>query len=164
MGFGTLFFMINAIISSPVGMLRVGLEHGKLTSIEFLPKASSAGLSPGKEFKPIIDEIKAYFTNPQHRFNLPLSIQGTDFQKTVWNALQHIPSGETVSYQALAKQLKTSPRAIGNACRRNPLPLIVPCHRVVAKTGLGGFAGKRDGELINIKRALLQHEGSLGNR
>ena len=92
---------------------------------------------------------------------LTLLVEGTPFQKAVWAALLRIPQGETRSYQALAKQLKTSPRAVGNACRANPLALIVPCHRVLAKSGLGGFCGKKAGKYLKIKTWLLAHEGAL---
>jgi methylated-DNA-[protein]-cysteine S-methyltransferase len=73
--------------------------------------------------------------------------------------LQKIPFGKVKTYGELAKILNTSARAVGNACRRNPVPLIVPCHRIVAATGIGGYAGRTSGDVHNIKRELLQHEG-----
>ena len=86
-------------------------------------------------------------------------MQGTPFQKKVWLALQKIPAGQVMTYGELAKQLKTSARAVGNACRANPMPLVIPCHRVVAKSGLGGFSGSQEGAPIKIKKWLLEHEG-----
>ena len=92
---------------------------------------------------------------------LPLLIQGTTFQQKVWAALREIPIGETRSYGELAKSLNTSPRALANACRQNPFPLIIPCHRVTSKTGIGGYAGALSGTLIDIKLALLNYEKSI---
>lgn len=86
------------------------------------------------------------------------NLKGTEFQKRVWRALCAIPPGTTKTYGELAKQLNTSPRAIGNACRKNPLPIIIPCHRVVAKNSLGGYAGARIGNLLEIKKWLLRYE------
>ncbi len=86
------------------------------------------------------------------------NLKGTAFQKRVWQALCNIPPGTTKTYGELAKELHTSPRAIGNACRKNPLPIIIPCHRVVAKNSLGGYAGARTGELIEFKKWLLENE------
>lgn len=107
----------------------------------------------------ILNELHAYLRNPHHHFNLSLHIEGTPFQKSVWKALQTIPSGTVVSYQELAKKLKTSPRAIGNACRANPIAIVIPCHRVVSKKGIGGYCGESRGKMLNIKAWLLHHEG-----
>ncbi|HKQ31176.1 MAG TPA: methylated-DNA--[protein]-cysteine S-methyltransferase, partial [Burkholderiales bacterium] len=102
--------------------------------------------------------LTAYFRNPRIRFDLRLRLDGTPFQKKVWRAMRRIPSGRVMSYGELAHRLKSSPRAIGNACRRNPIPIVVPCHRVVAVGGDGGFMGKRGGRPLVIKRWLLAHE------
>ena len=75
--------------------------------------------------------------------------------------MQKIPYGKTKSYGELAQELKTSARAIGNACRHNPLPIIIPCHRIVAKNNLGGYNGATEGKMLNIKEWLLQHEKKL---
>jgi methylated-DNA-[protein]-cysteine S-methyltransferase len=84
--------------------------------------------------------------------------QGTAFMNRVWHALEQIPPGETRTYGDLAKSLNTSPRAVGNACRKNLYPLVVPCHRVVSVTGLGGYDGQIGGEKLDIKEKLLAHE------
>ncbi|MEE9573942.1 MAG: methylated-DNA--[protein]-cysteine S-methyltransferase, partial [Candidatus Neomarinimicrobiota bacterium] len=99
-----------------------------------------------------------YFKNPDSYFNLPLAPKGTTFQQKVWQALQNIPSGETRTYGELAKQLNTSPRAIGNTCRANPIPIVIPCHRVVGQNNDGGFMGKTTGQSLEIKKWLLEHE------
>ncbi|MCP4042152.1 MAG: MGMT family protein, partial [Gammaproteobacteria bacterium] len=86
------------------------------------------------------------------------SKRGTDHQLRVWNALGEIPPGETMTYGELARHLGSGPRAVGNACRSNPVPIVVPCHRVVSATGLGGFMGDTAGEPMAIKSWLLRHE------
>ena len=87
-----------------------------------------------------------------------LAPQGTEFQRRVWDALLEIPPGQTRTYGELARDLRSSPRAVGGACRRNPIPLLIPCHRVVAANGVGGFAGQTSGRWMDIKRWLLSHE------
>ncbi|HEX9181099.1 MAG TPA: methylated-DNA--[protein]-cysteine S-methyltransferase, partial [Burkholderiales bacterium] len=90
---------------------------------------------------------------------LPLRAAGTDHQRRVWSALAAIPVGQTLSYGELAGTIGSSARAVGQACGANPLPLLVPCHRVVARDGgLGGFMGRRDGFALSVKRWLLEHE------
>lgn len=84
---------------------------------------------------------------------------GSPFQRRVWRAIRAIPSGRTRTYGEVAAELGSAPRAVGGACRANPYPLLVPCHRVIGATGLGGFAGDASGRLIAIKRWLLAHEG-----
>jgi methylated-DNA-[protein]-cysteine S-methyltransferase len=109
----------------------------------------------------VCEQIKSYCSNqlPNLHFDIKLKTTGTAFQQKVWKALQLIPVGEVVTYGELAKQLNTSARAVGNACRRNPVPVIIPCHRVVSRTGIGGFSGSTQGSLLNIKKWLLNHEG-----
>jgi len=96
--------------------------------------------------------------------DLPLSPFGTDFQLRVWSELLKIPPGRCLTYAELAQRLGSGARAVGGACRANPMPLLVPCHRVVAANGLGGFAGQRQGRWLEIKRWLLEHEGIAKNR
>ena len=149
---------IFSVIATPFGNLGITVTSDKLKQIHFLPEAP---LTPklDKHTQVVADALQAYFNNSKNSFDLITLVQGTDFQKKVWNALTKIPCGTTLSYQALAQKLKTGPRAVGNACRRNPIPVVVPCHRVVAKKNLGGFAGQTDGALMQIKQWLLTHEG-----
>lgn len=86
---------------------------------------------------------------------------GTEFQLNVWQALDTIPIGQTLTYGELAKKINSHPRAIGQALKRNPLPLLYPCHRVTSKTSIGGFAGETQGKLITIKKWLLNHETKI---
>ena len=102
-------------------------------------------------------QIMSYFALPSFKCDLP-PLTGTQFQLRVWQAIYAIPVGETRTYGQLAALLGSGPRAVANACGANPLPIIIPCHRVVAKSGIGGFLqGKKNGVLV--KRWLLQHEG-----
>ena len=107
----------------------------------------------------IASELDAYFNNSHHHFQLPLKPQGSMYQQRVWNALLVIPVASTMTYGEMARQLESSPRAIGQACKTNPLALFIPCHRVVGKTSLGGFMGRANA--LDYKIALLDHEQRL---
>jgi len=103
-----------------------------------------------------VRQLRAYFSGDLRKFKLPLSLKGTPFQQTVWKALQEIPYGETITYGDIAKVIgcPKAVRAVGGANGKNPIPIIVPCHRVIGSTGhLTGFGGE-----LPIKRALLDHE------
>lgn len=150
----------TAIFSAPYGKMGIILEGRVITRLEFLPPETTEIHTDNTECKSIIADIQAYFKNPRHEFTSEFAFMGTDFQIKVWKALLKIPLGQTVTYGELAKQLKTSPRAIGQACRTNPVPLFVPCHRVVASNDLGGFAGETAGPFFAAKEWLLRHEGT----
>ena len=150
------------IISSPVGNLLLLVSENVLTKIVFL-KFKEKKIS--KEFienpqHPILlktqRQLKEYFAGSRKIFDIPFSLNGTEFQRKVWSELQKIPFGETVSYQKLAERVKNKnyARAVGNANGKNPLPIIIPCHRVISKNGnFGGFGGG-----IEIKIYLLKME------
>ena len=105
----------------------------------------------------IYNQIIRYLTLPSVKCDLP-PLSGTQFQQRVWRAIYAIPFGETLSYGQLADQISSGPRAVANACGANPYPIIIPCHRVVAKAGIGGFMqGKKNG--LSVKQWLLKHEG-----
>jgi methylated-DNA-[protein]-cysteine S-methyltransferase len=110
--------------------------------------------------KEVAHQLERYFQDPVLQFSLPLALEGTPFQLRVWQALQAIPSGETRTYGALAQTLDSGSRAVGNACRRNPVSIIVPCHRVVSATGMGGYSGNTSDRAIWRKHWLLAHEGA----
>jgi methylated-DNA-[protein]-cysteine S-methyltransferase len=107
-----------------------------------------------------VGQLDAYLHNPWTRFDLKLDAAGTELQKRVWAAMTRIPVGETRTYGDLARELGSTPRAVGQACGANPLPVVIPCHRVVAASGLGGFAHSTEGFLLGIKRWLLAHEAA----
>ncbi len=107
----------------------------------------------------VLQQLTDYFSSAVSLKTIPVALEGTVFQKSVWKELRNIPLGETRTYGEIAKILNSSPRAVGNACRKNPIPIIVPCHRVISANGIGGYAGEIEGRQINIKRWLLNHEG-----
>ncbi|MDX1252513.1 MAG: methylated-DNA--[protein]-cysteine S-methyltransferase [Gammaproteobacteria bacterium] len=106
----------------------------------------------------VVRQVQRYFADPSHVFSLPLALPGTPFQQRVWQALCAIPPGQPRRYGELARQLGSGARAVGGACRANPVPIIVPCHRVVGAQGLGGYLGATAEEGLLIKRWLLEHE------
>jgi methylated-DNA-[protein]-cysteine S-methyltransferase len=146
----------RATLDTPLGPLGLTWADGTLYRVELEPEATGAG-----ERVPaaVAAALAGYFADPMQRCDLPLHLAGTPFQQRVWAALRAIPAGRTRTYGELAAELGTSARAVGGACRANPCPVLVPCHRVVAATGLGGFAGDRSGRKLAIKRWLLAHEG-----
>ena len=136
-------------IKTPVGILRV--EGGKaITKVEW---GESQVSSPNKLLIDAKSQILDYFNGDLHYFKLPILPSGTPFQIYVWHNLTKIPYAQTLTYGKLAQRLKTSPRAIGGACRSNPIPLIIPCHRIVGQNGnLTGFSG---GDGVRTKETLL---------
>jgi methylated-DNA-[protein]-cysteine S-methyltransferase len=149
--------MYDAIISTKIGHLGISLKGDTLSNIDFDVK-QDVFINEGAEISKITGQLQQYFNLSKPRFSIEVEPQGTDFQIRVWKALQQIPFGETRTYGDVATQLNSSPRAVGNACRRNPIPIIIPCHRVVAKTGIGGFSGQTKGFQIDRKQALLKLE------
>ncbi|KPJ90805.1 MAG: hypothetical protein AMJ53_12895 [Gammaproteobacteria bacterium SG8_11] len=140
--------------------IKVGIHtHAEqLAAIDFLPHSTNTKSADNATASQIADQLAAYFNNGTFQFNLSLYMQGTEFQKRVWQALLNIRAGETFSYGAIADELHSSARAVGNACRANPIPIVVPCHRVVAKHGIGGYCGQTGGQRLRIKQWLLRHE------
>lgn len=145
------------VIRTPFGNLGIIVEDNFLAGIDFLGQKTPAvqGSTIGKK---IATEINRYLRDPEYRFSIPYRLSGTAFQNKVWRALLKIPPGELLSYGELAAKLKTGARAVGNACRKNPIPVIVPCHRVTAKQGIGGYMGKTRGVGVRMKQWLIAHE------
>lgn len=129
-----------------------------IESIDFIDSAMPASPLITSKQHPLRSAFESYFLDPLSSLALPLRARGTAFEKKVWHALTEIPVGETVTYGELAQWLKSSPRAVGGACKRNPFVLAVPCHRVVSRGGLGGFVGATDGVWLTLKKHLLAHE------
>ena len=148
----------DAVIATPVGRIGVMLENDALIDVSFLGDTTALHAPRTTAAKKICRQLRSYFINPRHSFRLSLTLSGTPFQQRVWCALRRIPAGRTLSYGALARKLATSARAVGNACRANPVPIVIPCHRVVASNGAGGFMGKRSGSALRLKHRLLEHE------
>jgi len=148
----------QAIIKAPFGLVGIRCDGDALAGIDFL----AAGIklqSPSSSFsRKVCEQLAAYFSDPDFYFDLPIKIASTEYRSKVWQAMRAIPHGEVQTYGELAERLQSSPRAIGQACGANPIPIVIPCHRVVSKAGLGGFMHHREGDALNIKRWLLAHE------
>ncbi len=160
----------NALATINTGFGGIAIHHqAGLLKIDLLGNhISEQTLSQGpvvqdavvqnQSIKQTTQEILAYLQQPHQAFSLPAQLAGSAFQQKVWLAILAIPLGQTRNYSELAAQLQSGPRAVANACGANRLSLLIPCHRVVAKNGLGGFMrGDKNG--LNIKRWLLAHEG-----
>ncbi|MFA6009106.1 MAG: methylated-DNA--[protein]-cysteine S-methyltransferase [Desulfobacteraceae bacterium] len=153
--------MIYDKINTTLGYLIVVSDGERLSEIAFESESSSMDVSDLKKdpttMRPITSQIEAYLKGELKRFDLPLHLSGTPFQKSVWSELIKIPFGETRSYQDIAKAVgsPSASRAVGSACGKNPVPIVVPCHRVITKSGgLGGYSGG-----LGIKKTLLKIEG-----
>lgn len=155
--------MPSALIDSPLGPIAIHWHGESLTAVELEPTDQVPAVDALAEVappEPIVRRLADYFARAATPFDLPLELGGTPFQQRVWALLRTIPVGETRTYGEVARQLGTAARAVGQACRANPCPIVVPCHRVVAVQGLGGFAGDRNGRRLDVKRWLLRHEGA----
>ncbi len=149
----------DAIISTPVGLIGIRTEGDAVTQIDLNLSSTAERRAGSRVGAETVDFLQHYFETGRWSADTPLKPSGTAFQQRVWLSLLAIPAGDVVTYGELAAQLKSSARAVGQACRRNPSPIVVPCHRVVAASGLGGFAGDTAGAMSDIKRWLLHHEG-----
>ena len=149
----------DAVIDAPFGRIGLRAVDGAVSEIVYLPR-SFAPVAPSTAIgREAVAQITAYLTNAEFRFNLPLVSRGTEFQKRVWCVISAIPAGGTLTYGQVAKHIRTAPRAVGQACGANWFPLVIPCHRVLATGGIGGFAHHDgDGFHLGVKRWLLQHE------
>jgi methylated-DNA-[protein]-cysteine S-methyltransferase len=142
-------------ISSPVGNLVIDETDDAITAICWSSERAANG-------SPLLAEaarqLDAYFAGKLTDFDLPLRPAGSDFERQVWSAMQKIPYGKTQCYGDLAAAIGSAPRAVGGACGKNPIPIVIPCHRVLAKAGLGGYSGSGG---LKTKQALLTFEGAL---
>ena len=150
--------MFDAIIPFPKMNVAVATRDGCVSEIRYLPP-TVAPKAPANELAArAAQQLDEYRTNPNVVFDLPLLVEGTEFQRKLWDALCEIPRGRTLTYGELAQRLGAEARAVGQACGDNRLPIVIPCHRVVAAKGIGGFAHSTSGYLIEAKRWLLMHE------
>lgn len=155
----------DTVVNTPFKRLGLRGNDERVTEIHFLDADAEPKQSLDLALLQATAEIKQYCTNPDTEFTFKYELKGTDFEKRVWDAIARIPRGEVRTYKELADELGTSPRAVGNACAKNPIPVVIPCHRVVASNGFGGYCGETLDEspkgLIRIKGWLLLHEGVL---
>ncbi|KON82195.1 methylated-DNA--[protein]-cysteine S-methyltransferase [Azoarcus sp. PA01] len=149
-----------AILAVPFGAFGIRTAGNVIHELVFLPPGTPAMPPDCALAERAAGQIHAWLEDPDHPFDLPLATRGTLFQQRVWDAIAAIPRGETRQYAHLSKALASAARAVGQACRANPFPLVIPCHRVVSAAGIGGFAGASGGYLIDAKRWLLAFEAT----
>lgn len=137
------------------------MRGNALIALEWFP-ACTASIGKSRVLETVRDQIRAYLHDPGVRFCCRLELEAGLFCFRVWGAVLNIPPGQIRTYAQLARQLDTAPRAIAAACRANPCPIVIPCHRVVAQDGLGGYCGGRSQALLAAKHWLLRHEGWHG--
>lgn len=160
------------LLPSPVGPLLVEHDGEGVRAIHYWEQGKHP--PAGTRVEPTRDDalgwrvatqLREYFAGTRRDFDLPLAPEGTAFRQRVWDALRTIPFGETRSYRDIAAQVG-APRgmqAVGQANRHNRIPIVIPCHRVTATTGIGGYAGHAgEGKMVGTKRWLLRHEGVAG--
>jgi len=151
-----------AFFHSPLGWLHLRGEGEALLSLDYdglarppeIPRSSA----PGQNLLLAVAWLEAYFSTDRLPGLPALKPAGTVFQQRVWSEVAHVPWGECITYAELAQRLGSAPRAVGGALRANPIPILIPCHRVVAASGLGGYAGASELGQAR-KRWLLRHEG-----
>ncbi len=146
---------MKAIAQTRFGPLCI---EGNATHIVALHWHGAASNEDSPLLKEAVLQLEAYAAGALTSFDLPLAPQGTNFQQQIFAALQGIPYGETLTYGEIAQQLACPAQPVGQACGANPIPVIIPCHRVLSKTGIGGFSGVGG---VETKIALLKHEGGF---
>ncbi len=154
----------SAVVAAPFGAIGIRTEPGQVRELVYLPSHFNEKSPTDKLAELAAKQVEKYLVQPDYRFNLPLASAGTPFQQKVWKVISEIPRGDVLTYGEVARIIQSAPRAVGQACGANWFPLVVPCHRVTATGGLGGFANHDDetGFHLNVKRWLLAHEGVTG--
>ena len=154
----------DAVIEFPVMKVGVRTRDDRVAEIRYLPPSSSKIPATNALAERAVRQLERYRGDPDAPFDLPLLIEGSPLERSVWDAMCAIPRGETRTYGAIARELGDTGhkmlRAIGQACGDNRLPIVIPCHRVVAAGGIGGFGHSTGGYLLEAKRWLLMHESS----
>jgi methylated-DNA-[protein]-cysteine S-methyltransferase len=148
----------QAVLPTPFAALGIRTNERAVTGIDFLPVDIPPQAPESSIAVQACKELLAYVRDAAHVFDVPLELHGTPFQRKVWQAIAAIPAARPLTYGELAQHLGSSPRAVGQACGSNPIPVIIPCHRVLAKSGLGGFMHSRGTGALSIKHWLLAHE------
>jgi methylated-DNA-[protein]-cysteine S-methyltransferase len=152
----------QAIIAFPKMKVAVATRGEQLSGIKYLPLEVQEQAPANALAERAVRQLERYREDPDAKFDLPLLIEGSEFQRRLWAALCEIPRGRTLTYGEMARKLGgadfESARAVGQACGDNRLPIVIPCHRVVAAHGVGGFSHTTEGYLIDAKRWLLMHE------
>jgi len=155
--------IFSAIVPAPFGAIGIRTEADSVRELVYLPPHYEDRAPSDAVAEQAAAQVARYLGDAEYRFDLPLFAAGTAFQRSVWDLIRAIPRGSVRTYGQLAKLLESHPRAVGQACGANWFPLVIPCHRVTAAGGLGGFASHDDenGFHLSVKRWLLRHEGAL---
>lgn len=148
----------DAVVAAPFGAVGFELSGDSVYRIKLLPPGTDPIALHGVAAKAAAAQLSAYFDDRLASLDFPHLAKGTAFQQEVWRAISRVPVGRTLTYGELADTIGAVARAIGQACGDNPLPLLIPCHRIVSRAGLGGFGHASDGFLPRVKRWLLAHE------
>jgi methylated-DNA-[protein]-cysteine S-methyltransferase len=148
----------HARLATPFAVLGIRTAGQRLAEIVYLPSGAAILTPVNRIAAETCRQIERYLDDPEFRFDLPFEFDGTGFQQRVWRAISAIPRGRTLTYGEVAHSIGSAPRAVGGACGANRIPLVIPCHRVVASGGIGGFMHARGGAPIQIKQWLLNHE------
>ena len=151
----------SAVIEFPVMHVGIRTENETLAAVRYLPRSAPLKKPSSRFDERVVRQLEHYRDDPDIEFDLPLAIGGTEFQRKVWRVMQRIPRGKTRTYGDVATSLGSAARAVGQACGENRLPIVIPCHRIIAAGGIGGFGHSRGGYLLEAKRWLLAHEQAL---
>jgi methylated-DNA-[protein]-cysteine S-methyltransferase len=149
----------HAKLDTPFAVLGIRTLGERVTDIDYLAKGIATLAPLNKLAERACREIEKYLDDPLYVPRLPFQYTGTEFQCRVWKKISTIPAGQTLKYNDIARMLRTAPRPVGGACGANRLPIVIPCHRVVASDGIGGFMRGSGDQALDIKRWLLRHEG-----
>jgi len=150
--------MFDVVVRFPKMKVGVLTRNDRVVEIRYLPLSHRDVPAGNALAASAAEQLERYRNDPDSRFDLPLAVEGTPLQRAVWDAMCAIPRGRTRTYGELAHELGADARDIGQACGDNRLPIVIPCHRVVAADGIGGFGHSRRGYLLEAKRWLLMHE------
>jgi methylated-DNA-[protein]-cysteine S-methyltransferase len=148
----------DVIVEFPKMKVAVATRDERVVEIRFLPPGAAAKAPTSALAVRAAEQLSRYLEDPDAKFDLPVVIEGSALERGVWDAMCAIPRGRTRTYGELARELGADARAIGQACGDNRLPIVIPCHRIVAADGLGGFGHATGGYLLEVKRWLLMHE------
>jgi methylated-DNA-[protein]-cysteine S-methyltransferase len=148
----------HARLATPFAVLGIRTAGQRLAEIVYLPVGAATLMPVNRVAAETCRQLERYLDDPEFRFELPFDFVGTPFRQRVWRAICAIPCGRTLTYGEVARSIGSAPRAVGGACGANLIPLVIPCHRVVASGGIGGFMHARGGAPIAIKQWLLRHE------
>ncbi|MBC7500446.1 MAG: methylated-DNA--[protein]-cysteine S-methyltransferase [Herminiimonas sp.] len=156
----------SAIVAAPFGTVGIRTDAGAVSELVYLPASFDLKEPTDPVAETAATQVERYLSTPDFRFTLPLADRGTPFQRKVWAVIADIPRGDVLTYGEVARIIGSAPRAVGQACGANWFPLVIPCHRVTAAGGLGGFSNQDDttGFHLGVKRWLLAHEGIEGYR